>query len=75
MKVMWQEIQSSMASIEMLNAMTLSEGDLTMRKHEVDLLTEALRRGREVMPEGSRRFQDWQVALLERFSNEDIQPP
>ena len=74
MKVLLQEIKGPVKNIETLNAITLSEGELTLRKHEVDLLTEALRRGGKLMPEGSRKFQDWQVGLLERFTYQDVEP-
>ena len=74
MKVLWKETDSSEETIQTLNAAALFEGDLTLRKHEVELLTGALERGAEVIPEGSRTFQEWHVGLLERFTEEDVEP-
>ena len=74
MKVLWQDIGGLAESFERLNAESLFEGELTMRKHEIDLLRDALERGGELIPEGSRRFQGWHVGLLERFTDEDIEP-
>lgn len=61
------------ADIEKLNGMTGLEGDLELEGSEHRQLLRALDESSTLLPLAARRFQDWNVGILRRFTREDIQ--
>jgi hypothetical protein len=57
-----------------LDKQSMSEGEIEMPQFEFDALKRSLEQSAVLLPESARRFQEWNVALLERFtaSNERI---
>ena len=74
MKVLWQHSEIPAENDARLNAGALSEGELKLQGDEADVLEAFLKRRGELVPEGARRFQEWNVGLLARFSIEDLEP-
>ena len=74
MKVLWQESDVVVGNSERLNAAALAEGELKLQDDEPAMLEESLKLGSLLLPESARRFQDWNVGLLERFRIEDVKP-
>lgn len=57
---------------EKLSRQALSEGELNLRDDEIKGLVELLRQSAKWLPEGARRFGEWDVGLLERFTKADL---
>ena len=72
-KVLWQDSDAATGDSEKLGGPTSSEGELRVRKEVVAMLRETLARTTQWLPEAARRFQDWHVGLLERFTTHDIE--
>jgi hypothetical protein len=51
-----------------LDKQSMSEGEIEMPDFEFDALKRSLEQSAVLLPESARRFQDWNVALLERFA-------
>jgi hypothetical protein len=49
----------------------MTEGEIEMPTFEFAALKRSLEERAILLPEGARRFLDWNVALLERFTVED----
>ena len=71
-KILWKDCVESADIDDRLNGTTLSEGELMLWQDDLVLLREKLKQGGDLLPEGARRFQDWNVGLLERFTREDL---
>ena len=71
-KILWQEVEASPAEDGKLDRQTLSEGQLEMSAEELLRLKESLGKSAVLLPQGARKFQDWDVALLSRFTVEDM---
>lgn len=69
-KVLWKQA-SAEAQEARLDAHSLSEGEIEMPGFELDALRQSLEDSAALLPEQARLFQDWKVALLERFTEED----
>ena len=73
-KVLWQDCEAPVDMSDRSNASAMSDGDLTLQNGELALLRDKLREGGELLPEGARKFQEWHVGLLPRFTSKDIEP-
>jgi hypothetical protein len=56
-----------------LNQQTLSEGELELPVEEKKVLRQTFIHSSMLLPEGSRKFQHWNVALLARFTEADVE--
>ncbi|KAK4637702.1 hypothetical protein CLAFUR0_01750 [Fulvia fulva] len=72
LKVLWMKCTASSAPTSALNRQTLSEGELELHETEMNLLWKVLVKSSMLFPEGGRKFQDWNVALLHRFTSADV---
>jgi hypothetical protein len=54
-----------------LDKQSMSEGEIEMPQFEFDALKRSVEQSAVLLPESARHFQDWNVALLERFSVSD----
>ena len=71
-KVLWKEVGSTVVVDDRLNATGLAEGQLQLQKDEFTALKDALEGCHQMLPEATRKFQDWHVTLLERFTGNDL---
>ena len=71
-KVMWQDSDASINDIGKLNMSALFDGELSVQRSELALLRELLVKSGDLLPAQSRKFQDWNVGLLERFTKGDV---
>lgn len=75
-KILWQEETrpegEAEAPSEKLSRQALSEGELSLREDEVQSLVQLLRASAAWLPYGARKFGDWDVGLLERFTKSDL---
>ncbi|KAI6825460.1 hypothetical protein KC340_g13974 [Hortaea werneckii] len=55
-----------------LNAQALSEGELELPQHEWELLRRLLEESKGLLPSRARRFQDWKVGVLRRFTRDGV---
>lgn len=74
-KVLWQDSSPPTDIAEKLNSTSVSEAELTLGSGQVELLRSALEQSGTLLPENAREFQDWNVALLERFTPHDLESP
>jgi hypothetical protein len=71
-KVLWRnEDSSDVAGPERLTSAALAEDELRMSDEETSLLCSRLEQSARLFPAGARKFQDWNVGLLERFTSAD----
>lgn len=73
-KILWKRVPAE-ARDGRLDAQSLSEGEIEMPEFEFDALRRSLQDSAALLPEGSRSFQDWQTALLARFTDDDAVLP
>lgn len=69
-KILWKPAPTQVQEAR-LDAQSLSEGEIEMPEFELDALRRSLEDSAVLLPEEARNFQDWKVALLERFTEED----
>ena len=70
---MWQESDAPIEDGARLSSSALSESELVLSLEELTLLRQRLKSSSKLLPEDARTFPtDWQVALLERFTQADI---
>lgn len=69
-KILWKQATVERQEAR-LDAHSLSEGEIEMPLFELQALRRALEESAVLLPEKARRFQNWNTALLERFSIED----
>ena len=55
-----------------LNAQALSEGELELPQHEWELLGRLLEGSKGLLPSRARKFQDWKVGVLRRFTRDGV---
>lgn len=55
----------------LLDKQSMTEGEIEMPDFEFDALKQSLEQSASLLPESARHFQDWSVALLERFAVDD----
>ena len=70
-KVMWKH-DNATGSGDLLNQQSLSEGELEVQETELEVLQACLLRSADLMPASARKFQEWNVGLLHRFSSMDL---
>lgn len=70
MKIMWKSAPAQVQNTR-LDTQSMTEGELEMAAFEFAALKRSLEDSAILLPEGARRFLDWNVALLERFTVED----
>lgn len=71
-KIMHKEPCKPMEITPKLNAMTLSEGDLELPEEDFDVLFASLVESIKLLPPKAKKFQDWNVGLLRRFTDADF---
>ena len=71
-KVFWQDCDLSSQDTGALNRQMLAEGELELPPDEMQELRVKLAASAELLPIGARKFQDWNVALLPRFTRADL---
>lgn len=69
MKILWKPVENIS---EMLDNHHFSHEHLLFPPHVYESLRRTLENSRLILPESARKFQDWNVGLLERFSWEDV---
>jgi hypothetical protein len=69
-KILWMPAPAHSQDAR-LDKQSMSEGEIEMPQFEFDALKQSLEQSAVLLPESARRFQDWNVALLERFSVND----
>ncbi|KIW07652.1 uncharacterized protein PV09_01594 [Verruconis gallopava] len=69
MKIMWKRIQNASETMESRH---FSHEHLVFPPHIYETLKNGLQESQFLLPQAARKFQDWHVGLLERFSWEDV---
>jgi hypothetical protein len=69
-KVLWRTAPAQSRDSR-LDTQSMSEGEIEMPGFEFEALEIALESGVGLLPESARSFQEWRVAVLERFGVED----
>ncbi|KXT13227.1 hypothetical protein AC579_1727 [Pseudocercospora musae] len=67
-KVLWQDCTLVSDDIGALNRQALMQGELELPPQEMNQLRDKLMQSKFMLPEPARKFQDWNVALLTRFT-------
>jgi len=73
-KVMWKPAPAQVQIVR-LDTQSMTEGELEMSAFGFAALKRSLEESAVLLPEGARRFLDWNVALLARFTGEDALLP
>lgn len=73
-KILWVESVASPQDVGHLNRQALSEGELELPAGEMDILRNALLQSAQLLPDSARKFQAWNVALLQRFKGDEVEP-
>jgi hypothetical protein len=73
-KVMWKPAPAHVQNA-WLDTQSMTEGEIVLPAFEFAALSSSLEECAVLLPEGSRQFLDWNVALLERFTVEDASLP
>ncbi|KAI5370060.1 Putative ubiquitin-conjugating enzyme E2-binding protein [Septoria linicola] len=71
-KVFWQDCDIASQDIGALNRQMLAEGELELPPDEMAELRDKLKSSAELLPENARKFQNWKVAILPRFTYADL---
>lgn len=71
-KVFWQDCDLSSQDTGALNRQMLAEGELELPPDELQELRKKLATSAKLLPIGARKFRDWNVALLPRFTSVDL---
>ena len=73
LKILYKEVEvPSEESTGKLNAQALSEGELELSQHEWELLSRLLEGSKGLLPSRARKFQDWEVGVLRRFTRDGV---
>lgn len=72
-KVFWQDFTLSSQDVGALNRQAFMEGELELPPQELHHLREILVESKKILPEPARKFQEWHVALLPRFTKDDVE--
>jgi hypothetical protein len=65
-KILWKSAPAQRQDT-LLNKQSMTEGEIEVPDFEFEALKASLEHSAVVLPESAQRFQDWNVALLERF--------
>lgn len=71
-KVFWQDCDIASQDIGALNRQMLAEGELELPPDEMAELRDKLKSSAGLLPESARKFQNWNVAILPRFTYADL---
>lgn len=69
-KILWK-LAPEQSQDGRLNEQSMSEGEIEVPDFELAALRQCLEKSIVLLPESARTFQDWNVALLERFTMSD----
>jgi hypothetical protein len=69
MKILWKPVDNAS---ELLDTHHFSHEHLVFPPHVYDVLKQTLGKSQYLLPKAARKFQDWNIGLLERFSWEDV---
>jgi ubiquitin-protein ligase E3 D len=67
LKVFWKKAPKDLMQGDLLTAQNLSIEDIALPSELFESLETALAESPRLLPASARNFQDWNVALLERF--------
>ena len=67
---MWKAAPAQVQNTR-LDTQSMTEGELELPDNEFTALKQSLEDSAVLLPEGARKFLDWNVAVLERFTTED----
>lgn len=70
-KVLWDYCEYTGTS-DGMNHESPGTDEIELSAHELVELDKLLKEGAFILPESARKFQEWRVALLEKFSVEDL---
>ena len=66
-KILWKPAPAQRQDT-LLDKQSMSEGEIEVPDFEFEALKSSLEQSAVLLPESAQRFQDWNVALLERFA-------
>lgn len=69
-KILWKAAPAQRQDT-LLDKQSMAEGEIEVPDFEFEALKSSLERSAVLLPESAQRFQDWNVALLERFVASD----
>ena len=69
MKILWKPVEDA---AKVMDEKHFSHEHLILPKHVYTILKQTLDGSKFLLPQSARKFQDWNVGLLQRFSWEDI---
>ncbi|KAI7196788.1 hypothetical protein KC363_g649 [Hortaea werneckii] len=73
LKILYRQVNvSAEESTGRLNTQALSEGELELPQQEWELLRRLLEGSAGLLPSRARRFQDWKVGVLKRFTRDGV---
>lgn len=69
-KILWKSAPAQRQDT-LLDKQSMTEGEIEIPDFEFDALKRSLQQSAVLLPESAQRFQDWNVAVLERFVASD----
>lgn len=69
-KILWKSTPAQRQDT-LLDKQSMTEGEIEVPDFEYEALKASLEQSAVMLPESAQRFQDWHVALLERFATSD----
>ena len=69
-KILWKSAPAQRQDT-LLDKQSMTEGEIEVPEFEFEALQSSLEQSSALLPESAQRFQDWHVALLERFATSD----
>lgn len=69
-KILWKSAPAQRQNT-LLDKQSMTEGEIEVPDFEFEALKNSLEQSAVLLPESAQRFQDWNVALLERFVASD----
>ena len=69
-KILWKSAQAQRQDT-LLDKQSMTEGEIEIPDFEFEALRSLLERSAILLPESAQQFQEWNVALLERFVASD----
>ena len=70
LKILWKSAPAHRQNA-LLDKQSMTEGEIEVPDFEFEALKNSLEQSAVLLPESAQRFQDWNVALLERFVASD----
>ena len=69
-KILWK-VAPAQRQDTLLDKQSMTEGEIEIPNFEFEALKNSLEQSAVLLPESAQRFQEWNVALLERFTASD----